>query len=484
MKKWATNDISKAVGLRSYFDSATKKIIARFTIQKEPWSGRLIIPKGKKLHDYQKRGAEFILSRNNSYLAFQQRLGKTPTFITAMNTYIYNIVNFRGLIVVPPFLVSYWCHMLKEWGKFEHVNITLPITSGKGIGNLNELDDFNGSRIYVVADSLLIQKPVATYLANMDWDFIGVDEAHRFCNDTGRTKVLFNQLVGKSRKNVLMSGTPMPNRPIELYPALSKLALDSIEYMGRERYAKKYCDSRVIEVTPGRFVLDVSGASNTEELNTRLKDFMMVEKFADHFSVAETERMIILDCHGKVKRSVKKLEENIGNVKLKDLVNSKNVGAIAEYRNALSEEKITPALSYIKNILDNTKEQILVLGIHTNLLVTLYGELKDYNAGLIYGAVTNRCRDGIKEEFQNGNMRVLVAQVETMVGIDLSAGTRAIFVESPWSPKSIEQAKFRLIHMEQKKKIFFDHLVIADTLDEYVMKRVLEKEKDVSEVIK
>ena len=70
--------------------------------------------------------------------------------------------------------------------------------------------------------------------------------------------------------------TPILNRPIELWPILKSQGWDWLEFV------TKYCNGKQSEVSVGRgrkkMVWDVSGHSNLEELQRRLRSELMVRR--------------------------------------------------------------------------------------------------------------------------------------------------------------------------------------------------------------
>lgn len=476
-KKWVTSDYQKAARLRDYFDDSVKRKINSVSLIKSPWAGSLPIPQGKKLDPYQVDGVKFSLTRNNSYLAFEQGLGKTPMSAVIANAVFKKYLYLsRVLIVVPPFLISNWLRELENWNA-----TNMPVTA---IRTSKDLEDWNGPLgVTIFPDSLLSSK-VLKLLTIYSFDLLIVDEAHRHNNSKSkRSSALIGEhgIADSCEKVVLLSGTPMRNRPIELYACLSRFASNLISFRGYYSYANKFCDARYIQISKSKKVFDVSGASNVPELREDIKDFMKIERAKDHLDLKWSERIVMLD--GKLNKNVKKLEKSLlSKHKLSDLISNNSLGEIATYRTMLSKIKLKPASDYIENILEYSDQSIIVFAWHTDLILGLHDSLSKYKPLLIYGGVRTKDRDEIEKKFQNKKSRLLIANIQTMVGLNLTSGTRGIFVESSWVPADNDQAKKRMIRRGQKENVSIEHLVIADTLDEYVLRRVLEKQDTINEL--
>lgn len=487
-KQYFTKNVKAAVRLRDYFDESAKNYIKLVSIKRTPWQGRIPLPNNKTLMPVQVESVKFAMERNHSYLALEQRIGKTPTAIAIMN--IIDEETFytsKTLIIVPPFLVSNWVREIDSWGKVKQKIST--ITTRKDLPYIK----FKGFDILIVPDSLVIDKDILDYIKTFTFDLLIIDEAHRFNNlESKRTQNVYgsNGAVKSANKVVLLSGTPMRNRPFDLWPALSNLAHNLISYRSENSYAFKYCGGRIKEKVFFKYrkrhvrrSVEALGSSNEYELNRQLNYFMKVEKFKDHFTVNEQESLVTLD--GNVSKRIQELEKAILNdVELSELVGSANLGGIATLRREMSDAKLPVAKEYIHNALNSTDDKFLVFGFHIGLLEKLYEHFKPLGAFLINGKTPIKDRTQIQKDFSEGKTRIGFANIFTMQGIDLSAANRNIFVESSWGPSDNDQAKFRVYGRNQKKNVYTEHLVLANTLDEYVMQKVLDKKETINKIIR
>lgn len=81
--------------------------------------------------------------------------------------------------------------------------------------------------------------------------------------------------LGATDKAMLLTGTPIPNRPNELLPILQALKIEGF-FGGSHLFKMRYCDGKQKYIGAGKgiggsgYVWDFSGASNLIELNSRL----------------------------------------------------------------------------------------------------------------------------------------------------------------------------------------------------------------------
>lgn len=497
LKRYETSNFKTAFTLREYFTDGAKSSFSTCTVKVKPWSRGVFVAPSESLYKHQHEGAIFCLSRNHSYLGFEMRLGKTATSLSVLNTLIHHkgLSNVTALIIVPPFKLFDWLKDIDRWLKPHNIGTLLLDSRYSFIGNEN---DFH-FHVTLVPDSIFHTDVIQDYLSKKKFNYLIVDEAHRFVNaDTIRTDTLFGTkennytdgLVRRSKRVTFLSGTPMPNRPVELWPMLRSVAYNTIGFNSFTAYAKEFCDGKIINIGSGNFrkeVFDTSGASNLDKLQKLLKNFMKVEKLSDYAKEIPKHSIVKIGSNGGLPLAFQKfnlLDKTIDEY----FEGTIELGDIASYRKELSVEKELPAISYISKQLEQYSDKsFLIFGIHKELLSNLQAKLSRIMKETVYridGSVGKYERHHLQEVFQNGGCRILCAQVETMVGIDLYKADRAIFVETPWSPKSIMQASYRLAHLEKETKMFIDHLVLKDSFEEYVLMRALEKLENVGKVIR
>ncbi len=75
----------------------------------------------------------------------------------------------------------------------------------------------------------------------------------------------------KARQRVFLTGTPIVNRPVELFPLIS--SLDPAAFGDFFPFAKRYCGAR-----HNGFGWDFSGASNLDELQDKLRSRIMIRR--------------------------------------------------------------------------------------------------------------------------------------------------------------------------------------------------------------
>src|SRR5690606_37685824 len=84
---------------------------------------------------------------------------------------------------------------------------------------------------------------------------------------------------------------------------------------------------------------------------------------------------------------------------------------------------------------------------------------------------------------QDGKTHVFITQTPTGgIGITLTAADTAIFYSADFSLANYDQAKARLHRIGQKRPVTYIHLVVKDSIDEEVIKR-LAKKQDIARLV-
>lgn len=481
-KIWFTEDLAVAVKLRDYATVEAKRKISENLIEVSHWPFPLPQdPPGMSLFAHQREAVLFALERNRSYLALDPGLGKTAVAAT-----LSKILKLKVVYVTPPFLVR---NVLREFNTWAP-SLKAVICTSKSCTL-----DFTGFDVLVLPDTFVSAPWTHTVLA----DFIGtresmliVDEAHRFKNHAAKRT---RSLLGLSRKSglvklfdrqVYLSGTPMPNRPIELYPLLSTAAPETVDFMNRFQYGLKYCDGKENE-----HGWDFSGASNVKELASRIMaptgPFMLrMRKDLLLDLPPKTEQVFLLS--DNMPPQLAKLDHNISSSysRTEDIIkarleesNKEGDVCLATYRRLLGKEKAKDIIPYIASLIDDTKENVIVYAYHKEAIEVLRTELFKYKPLVITGQTPEKERHELVASFQGSSKhRMIIGNYVAMgVGFTLTRASRVIFVEYDWVPGVNDQAGDRAHRIGQDKHVLVQYVVYQGSVDEAVVNTLLQKRK-------
>lgn len=483
---WVSDSPGAAARLRDFADDKARAKIDSQSIVVKPWTGQLKFPNHLQIFPHQREAAHFALSRNRAYLGLDPGLGKTIVAALIANS----IPDVCVFYVCPPFLIPNVKAEFAKWTKLSVVTFE----------NHKEFTSDHMSDVNLIPDSLLTRPALYSFVSKSFAEFkksklgevvMFIDEAHRFKNQkAGRTEAL---LYGEGEKAPLftfadrvfpMSGTPMPNRPIELYPILSKLAPETIDFRSFFSYATKYCGA-----FEGAFGWDYSGASNIDELKSRVHGHFMLRQKKDLLNLPPvTNEVVVID--SQLPPKFAKLENSIlSELSFEDLT-AEGIEAklreelgkddyelhLATYRRELGSLKLETALPFIESILEETDEKILVFLIHRDVLEKSLKHFKKYNPLHIDGSVPTDKRFETVKAFERGESRIMILNITAGgVGFNLTSATRVVFLEFSWVPGENEQARDRAHRIGQTKNVLCQYLVFGDSIDSVVIGSLLKK---------
>lgn len=392
---------------------------------------------------YQLIGRDFLKSRRYAMLGDACGVGKTGQALLAIDP------SWKVLVVCPAAVTGQWFQAARDW------------------------DATPNNLFSVISYDSMIRDTYYASLVKHHWDVIIFDEAHRLKSlSAKRTKKALGKNGLRSRANRIwfLTGTPVKNRTIDLYPILRSCAPEVLgKYDSYLKFAYRYCGAY-----QGRFGVDVSGASHTEELHERMRSFMLRREKRDVLSELPPRVITKVDlpCSPEVLELIKKEEQKTIEQAGENDPALFKLGEIARIRQTLSKYKVPASVAYIKDLLQE-EDKIVVFYYHKEILNELRRALLSIPSVFIDGSVAPARRGGIVEEFKSRkDVRIFFGQMAACgEGIDglQAAAACCVFVEPSWSHTDIEQCIGRLERSGQRSDVNVHILTIKDTLEARMM---------------
>lgn len=415
-----------------------------------------------QLRPYQVEGVEKLLALPclyGSILADQPGVGKTPTAI--------ELINRRkpqsAAIIVPASLRCKWTTELERW-----------LTCSPNI-SLTSYEQIN--------------KLAARH------DLVIFDEAHYLKNPAAkRTQA---GLALASDYTLFMTGTPVVNRPIDMYPILARLGIK----LTRQEYGVRFCAGHLKVVkwkrvkgrmVPARRAWDFSGASNADKLNSLLRGHCMVRR---------TKAEVLHDLPPKV-REVIEIDAPTGESKsLREAVTrmfksltAANAAATDIRRIAFEElaaarldtarHKLPYVISMVKDILEE-EDKVVVFAHHREIIAALETALGAYTPVKLQGGMSDSAKDKSVREFQEGAARVFIGQMTAAgTGIDLTAASTLVMAEEVWVPGEVIQVEDRCHRSGQKDSVRIIHVVMRDSADAMMVRALVSKQETIERIVR
>ena len=406
-----------------------------------------------KLFPHQEEARDFLLANRRCILADQPRVGKTlPAAAAALQ-------HLPAIIVCPAIAKTVW------EAAFNKLDPSIPV---KVITGKKQAGELIASGVTIVNYDILSSVTAFTGIKTVVFD-----ECHRLKNNKAiRTKAAM-LMMKKIDRVYALSGTPIPNRPIELWPILHGLGI----YRGgwfdfAARYAKMWS---------APWGLDVSGASNIPELKALMRPFVLRRKKEDIFMDYKQPQVSLVTFDLPIDKREQQFDADA-------LVANPNAlmafEGLAEIMREAGMRKIKAASEFINDLLQSG-EPVVVFAHHKDVVHGLVEELKDHKPVVVVGDTPSTKRTENIAAFQSGKTKCIVGNIAAMSeGVDLSAADTIVFVECTWSTSALEQASSRVENINKsgvKPVIYL--LTIRASLDHNVLAKVLKKQNIVNQII-
>lgn len=307
-----------------------------------------------------------------------------------------------------------------------------------------------------------------------------VDECQFGANRRSRrTKAALK--LGRSCKHVIaLSGTPLVNRPAELWPTLHMIRPDL--YPSFWQFAQRFCRPRK---TPWGW--DFSGASNLDILHSTLSRQLMIRRL---------KRDVLKDLPDKM-RSVVPVEisdrkeydhaknDFVGWLKarqadrVQSALRAQQMTQIGYLLRLTARLKLRAVVDWLNCWLEESDEKIVVFAVHTKMIEALDRRLEGGKHVVVDGSVSGRLRKAACDQFQrDSKTRVLIGNVKAAgVGLNLTASSTVAFAELPWTPGLVSQAEDRCHRIGSKGTVWVHFLVAAGTIEERLCRAIQEKQQ-------
>ena len=473
---FATDSLREAAAFRKYADERVTKIFKRTFQEHYP----IDLPPLVYLDPHQRAGVCWALSRKRSYLAHAPGAGKTAEAIIAAH---FAKGEGQCVFIVPPALAANW--------ERELLKVTDWVNRWPSIGVVRTSDEKElvawRADFLIVPDSKLTKPWVYTRLSKMKLKLLAVDEASRFkeCS-ANRSLALYGGgaaghswrgLFRDARHVVFLDGSPMPNRPIELWAPTYALHPEAIDCMSMHDFGYKYCGAKPNE----RGVWEFKYSSHEGELRAKLtKDFMHVVT-EEELSHPERRRSMLFIKDVRTHEMKEWERKNLSKFVLSD----DEIGEVAHQRKLLGLRKVKWVAKYVKERLDDKGESILLFAWHREVVTGLAKRLEEYRPGVIMGGVSAKTREKEFAEFQSGRKKLLILNVQAGGrGHNLQRADRVIFAEFSWTDENNKQCEKRASRRGSTRDfIRTEYIVCPNSMDEVVLSSVFTKEKRVKKVI-
>lgn len=421
------------------------------------------------LYPYQKVAVEFFINnKGRAILADEMGTGKTLQSLA----FLVHTKKQRSLVVCPASVKYGWSDEVEKWTRFKPFVV-------------DSKTDFNDIPydVNVVIINYDILKKHFNQLMKVKWDAMIVDEFHMIKSNTAiRTKAV--KAIAKTVPSVLLlSGTPLLSRPIELFNGLQ--LMDPRVWDNWYDFTRRYCQGHQT-----RWGWEAKGASNIEELQQKISRYFL-RRTKDEVLPHLPKKIFVdyaVDMGETHHREYKTAQDNFAkylreykNKKGPDIVRmvqAEKLTKINFLRQITTAGKMAAADELIENVIDSG-QKVLVFSCFNEPIETLHKKYKNSSV-LLTGKTPTEDRRDIIAKFQNDpEVKIFFGGIVAAgVGITLTAATTAIFLDYSWNPADHSQAIDRMHRPgATSESVTIYQLYSRNTIDEFMRKILVRKKK-------
>lgn len=489
---WFTKSVYYAAPYFAYAaDSATQRLVNPFAWNYAssfaqhplaiPGLQPVIFPHGQKPLDFQVAGVQKALLRPKILLGDEPGLGKTVQAIGLINS----IGAKRILIGLPPFLTTNWERELRTW-----------LTGGP-----HTIQILGGKKTIASGGIVILPYSVGhnyhKALLNMPpFDYVVLDEAHFLkSGDARRSRVWFGGwehpdkpphergqwLPGLAEVNprvMALTGTPLPNNPLEMWNSISTLAPELVAGVSKAKFKQTYC-------VEGRRGFDgeetIEGSKYDLALNTELRasGFLTRRHKNDVLTQLPPKRVFLvhLSPTARIQQLVQEEADLYEMLTMRLLTSQELIGItghISTMRRLLGIEKAPMIAEYIRSIFQNGERRVVLFMLHTDPIRRVAEILAGWGITtlLATGNESKRVRLQNVDQFQSSDPRAtcLIGQSAAAgVGLTMTAACWVVTGEMAWTPGVNDQAIDRVHRITQTRQVYAPILTFPHGTEQSVL---------------
>lgn len=435
---------------------------------------------------YQEEAVEFVAKRDYAAIFHEQGLGKTKIAVDVMLRWLGEKVVDTVLVVTKKGLIANW---QREFKAHSHLRPMVLNESGKN----NYLTLTAGTRL-VLGHYEAVQKEeerLELWLRTRRVAII-MDEAAKIKNPNSALTKVYHRLAPSFTKRVIMTGTPVANRPYDVWSEIffldqgQALGTDFAEFKSEVDFKKTYRDDpkafsdyqdRLSSVSDKLKAVSVRETKNGGRISLPDKEFVrLVTDWEpgqrELYRQACEQLRIVVTRQGEL---VEEDQEALLKRLLRLIQIASNPKLVDESYTA-EPGKLQPLLDLAHDITRKGEKLIVWTGFNQNA-EWLARQMSHLGANALHGKLTMDRRNSVVSWFlQNAEDRVLVATPgAAKEGLTLTVANHVVFYDRTYSLDDYLQAQDRIHRISQTRTCYVYNMIMQDSVDEWVESLIEEK---------
>jgi len=433
---------------------------------------------------HQVEAIEYITSRESVPLFDEQGLGKTKIVIEALCNNMEQKIIDGALIICKKHLIENWKDEIETHSYLKYIVLR---------GNPNEkgLKFMGYSHFYIINyESVIGEVERLKMFLKIRKMAIVLDESHKIKNPNAKTTKATLDLKGLAKKRIIITGTPIANKPLDLWAQF--YFLDNGDLLGDNynEFKKKYS-------------INLKGDILTEQKErfNNLREIVLSNSIRRlKKDVLELPGKTYIEKYVQIKGQQKKIYDQLKKELYVEVTNL-NGEKIIDESNELLKKLLrlaqiasnpflidrayseTPAKfplldTLIESILEQ-KEKVIVWSCFVDNIRILYKRYNKFGSLILYGAIPIEKRNKIVKQFKNNDeFMILIANpAAAREGLTLTSANNAIYLDRNFNLVDYLQSQDRIHRISQTKECKIFKLIAKNTIDEYIDELIYKKHK-------
>ena len=427
---------------------------------------------------YQREAVEAIRDLEYAAVFHEQGLGKTKIAIDILLYWLETSSVDTVMIVTKKQLVQNW-----KWEFATHTFIKPTVLTSDRANN--RFVFLSPSRVIITNFEVLQieMTQMVLFLKTRNVAVI-IDESTKLKNPESKLTKVFFELSPFFRKRIIMTGTPIANRPYDIWAQIFfldsgqslgsnftdfKQATDLTNNLGDNKLLQESFEKELSEIMGKIAGFSVRETKNSgivslpdkifirEETELTLEQKALYEKIRDELQVEVTRHNeITVDDSTAIVKRLLRLVQITSNPFLVD----------ESYRGKSAKEAVLELI--VKRLLENSEKCIVWTSFieNVNYFNKIYSE---FGSVKIHGGMNISDRNRSVERFRLPEYKILFATpTSAKEGLTLTEANHVIFYDRGFSLDDYLQAQDRIHRISQSKTCYVHNIIANDTIDEWI----------------
>jgi SWI/SNF-related matrix-associated actin-dependent regulator 1 of chromatin subfamily A len=277
----------------------------------------------------------------------------------------------------------------------------------------------------------------------------------------------------------MLTGTPLTNKPMNLYHILKLINADVTK--DYRYYVKRYCDGKTMRLRTGKEILLANGSSHLDELREKIKhvyirrllsdmaDMVNKEVITRYYDLTEEQEKE----YGRLWSDYLQSQLDSGNDDSEDYRQLVEGILVRQY---LAKQMVKNTIQLVDEKLEDGEKVIIVCTFQEELDIfkKYYG-----NKAVIYnGKMNSKEKDKSEREFmENPKIKVFIANlIAAGVGLTLTVSNFMVFNSYSWVAAENVQMQDRKYRLTQTRDVTCIYQLFNDSISQNMFNKVMMKQ--------